>query len=320
MENKNQVSIQILSKWYSFVAVIVWILNDLYFKSIFHNDLTGKISDIIGLFYTPILLTAFIILFCNYKDYRIKESKILFITMVLVGITFVFLNLNQKTNDLLTKYVWFFIPSKGIADRTDLYCLLVYIPLGFVFNHFQNRRSEKQFKVLKYLTPIFVSFAMINTSSTDNSDNDMSRLFLFTILADTNDKIVVLTPQDGETFQKSQTINFNWSYKNYYGITEPSFYDQENGCGVTQQLFELKNYTTGKFQNYVVQIANNEAFSPITAEINSNGMEKKAAGQINNSGTYYYKIALQYKNKDGCSNANFLIFLPQPVKKILILD
>ncbi|TGK81502.1 hypothetical protein EHQ24_09320 [Leptospira noumeaensis] len=320
MENKDQFSIQILSKWYSFVFVAVWILNDLYFKSIFHNDLTGKISDIIGLFYTPILLTAFIVLVCNYKGYKIKESKILFITMVLVGVTFVFLNLNQETNDLLTKYLLFFIPSKGIADRTDIYCLLVYFPLGFVFYHFQKRHSEKQFKVLKYLTPILVSFAMINTSSTDNTDNDMSRLFLFTILADTNDKIVILTPEDGETFPKSQTINFHWSYKNYYGITEPSFYDRDNGCGVTEELYELKNYATGNFQNYVVQIANNEAFSPIAVEINSNGTEKKAAGQINNSGTYYYKIALQYKNKDGCSNPNFLIFLPQQVKKIFIRD
>ncbi|TGK95777.1 hypothetical protein EHQ30_03865 [Leptospira brenneri] len=302
------------------MAVIFWILNDSYFKYIFHNDLTGKISDIIGLFYTPILFTALIVTFFQHKKYQIKESKILFVTMAFVAIMFISLNLNQETNDLLVKNLWFFIPSKGTADQTDLYCLLIYIPLVFIFYNLQKNHSQKQFKVLKYLTPLFLSFAIINTSSIGNSETDLERISYFMLLADTSDKIISISPEDGETFQKSQNINFEWSYKNYYGVTEPSIYDKEMECGVTGNLNELNGYIAGKFQNYVVQIANNETFSPIGIEFNSNGIEKRTNGSINSSGSYYYRIALHYKNKSECTDPNFLIFLPQQNKKIVIRD
>ncbi|EMY70666.1 hypothetical protein [Leptospira vanthielii] len=320
MKISDYISIKILSTKYSFLAIIIWILNDSYFKSIFHNGITGKISDIIGLFVTPLLLSAIVLTFCNFKKYKVEESIILFVSMFVVALMFILLNLNQKTNDVITEILWFFIPSKGTADQTDIYCLIVYIPMLLIFYKLKKKQCGKKLNLLKYLSPVLVSFAFINTSAIGNLESDFTRIAMFWLLADMNDQIISLTPKDGDSFQKSDLINFQWTYKNYYGVTEPSVYDNEIDCGITQDLGELNRFVTGKFQNYVVQIANNESFSPIVLEIHSNGIEKTATGQINNSGTYHYRVALLYKNKVDCTEENFLIFLPQQIKKILIHD
>ncbi|MCW7491163.1 hypothetical protein ND861_00710 [Leptospira sp. 2 VSF19] len=320
MKISNCISLKILSTKYSLLAIVIWILNDAIFKSQFHNFVTGKISDIIGLFFTPLMLTALALYFCNFKKYNVSESKILFVSMFFVALMFILLNLNQKTNDLLTNKLWFFIPSKGTADQTDMYCLIVYIPLLLLFYKFKKRQSGKSIYILKYLTPILVSFALINTSAVGNLETDFSRIAFFLLLGDMNDQIISITPKDGDSFHKSEMIDFQWTYKNYFGVTEPSVYDNEIDCGITQDLSELRRYVTGKFQNYVVQIANNELFSPIESEFHSNGNEKKVKSAINNSGTYFYRVALMYKNKEDCAEEKFLIFLPQQVKKIFLLE
>lgn len=320
MRISDNISVKILSTKYSFFAVIIWILNDSFFKSIFQNEITGKISDIIGLFLAPLLLSVIVLFICNIKKYKVEESIVLFVSLFVVALIFILLNLNQKTNDFITKILWFFIPSKGTADQTDIFCLIVYIPFLLLFYNLKKKQSGKNLTLLKYLTPVLVSIAFINTSAVGNLESDYSRISLFWLLADMDDQIISITPKDGDTFQKSEMINFEWIYKNYYGVTEPSVYDNEIDCGITQDLGELKRFVTGKFQNYIVQIAKNEVFSPIEMEIHSNGIEKKVISAINNSGTYYYRVALLYKNKEDCAEQKFQIYLPQQVKKIFIID
>jgi hypothetical protein len=319
MRIKELISVKILSSKYSLIGVILWILNDIYFKKLFHNDLTGKLSDIIGLFYTPLFFTATISLILIYLKCKVKESKILLFNILWVSTLFLCLNVDQKMNDYITQRIWFFYDSKGTADFTDIFCMFILIPLFLIFNkNYQSNVFENSI-VLKYLNLILISFALVNTSGgSGNYETNERRLQLFTLLADTSDKIISINPLQGESFKISQSITFSWKYKNYYGITDPSHFDKDSECGITKELSELQMNNAGKFQRYLVQISVDEKFSSISAEFFSNGKEAESSGQLTVSGLNYYRIALQYKNKVDCKDQNFLIILPQEIKKLNI--
>ncbi|EOQ95937.1 hypothetical protein LEP1GSC195_1855 [Leptospira wolbachii serovar Codice str. CDC] len=52
--------------FYSFSSSILWILNDSVLKIWCPGLVTGKISDVIGLLLTPLILTGIISLFRNH--------------------------------------------------------------------------------------------------------------------------------------------------------------------------------------------------------------------------------------------------------------
>ncbi|MDF3821872.1 hypothetical protein P3G55_18350 [Leptospira sp. 96542] len=316
MRNIDLISTKLLSNRFSLILIIFWILNDLYFKSLFHNEFTGKISDVIGLFYTPLFFTA-IISFCAFTvRYKFNELNVLFFSIISISFFFILLNLNQELNDFLTGKIWFFNLSKGTADFTDIYCLAIIIPLILLFKS-GIIRNLKYTYLLKYISPILVSIALLNTSSIGNSESNLDRLLIFNLIADANDKITFLNPKNGENYIENESILFHWKYRNYFGIIEPAFYDKNEKCGNTIELNTLEKNKAGKFDSYILQISNDENFQFILEEINTN-QETKIYKQFNNSGTFYFRVVLNYKNFDGCDNNHFLIILPQDKYKINI--
>lgn len=91
------------------LSLILLILNDWYFKAVFHNEITGKISDFAGLFAFPFLLS---ILFSNHKK----------AIHVLTGLLFIYWNsaFSQPLINQLNSIGFPFIRTVDITDSIAL--------------------------------------------------------------------------------------------------------------------------------------------------------------------------------------------------------
>jgi len=130
-------------------SIFLLLVNDLYLKFEYHNYLTGKLSDFVGLF-------AFPYFFSSFFPKKIKSIYIL------SGILFVF----WKSE--FSQPIFDFALSNGIGinrtvDYSDLIALLV-LPFSYIY---WNSESKSLFKATKKLKPIIIGiscFAFIATT------------------------------------------------------------------------------------------------------------------------------------------------------------
>ena len=131
------------------VSIFLLLLNDLYLKEQFHNFLTGKLSDFVGLFAFSYF---FSVLFKRY-------IKLIYI---LTGILFVFWK--SSSSQFIIDYLQNFgIGIDRIMDYSDLFALFI-LPLGYKYR-IQNSIGIKKFRFLP--KPIIIgicSFAFMATS------------------------------------------------------------------------------------------------------------------------------------------------------------
>lgn len=124
----------ILSRPLFILALGLLLLNDFYLKYEFSNFLTGKLSDIAGIFLFPYFLSSL----------RIKWTKTIYL-----GTAFLFIYWKSPfSQDLINWWQTIGIGFNRVIDYTDLFALLI-LPLSF--NYFQKQLLTER-KISKYLT------------------------------------------------------------------------------------------------------------------------------------------------------------------------
>jgi hypothetical protein len=116
-------SLAILSEKSHIFLIILWLVNDLALKVYFPGIASGKISDLIGLYLSPFILTAIFSIF-----YKPKEESLIFkLTVAIIFIFFVAVNISQDYCNYFYELIDFGLKYRGFADLSDLYCLPIII-------------------------------------------------------------------------------------------------------------------------------------------------------------------------------------------------
>ncbi len=124
----------ILSRPLFILSLGLLLLNDFYLKYEFSNFLTGKLSDVAGLFLFPYFLSSL----------RIRWTKTIYIG---TGILFLFWK-SPLSQEVINLSQTIGIGFNRVIDYTDLFALLI---LPFSFRYFQQKLSTEQ-KIGKCLT------------------------------------------------------------------------------------------------------------------------------------------------------------------------
>lgn len=146
--NHSQPKNLIYGKLFLF-SVVLLLLNDLYFKYYFHNYLTGKLSDFVGLFAFPYFVSLF------FKS-RIK------LIYILTGLLFVF------WKSTFSQFVLDFFNTLGIGinrivDYSDLVALLI-IPFSYQYRKQRIFANEPLKFIPKSIIIGVCCFAFVATS------------------------------------------------------------------------------------------------------------------------------------------------------------
>jgi len=128
--------------WAPLAAVVVLVINDHVLKAAMPGMLTGKLSDVAGLFYFPLLLTAGARLIAGAVRWlagaapgrRIPPLRRWHLTLaaVLTGAVFAAINTLPSAMAMWDATLSLFVPSRGTVDPTDLMAL-VMLPLAWLW-------------------------------------------------------------------------------------------------------------------------------------------------------------------------------------------
>jgi hypothetical protein len=154
-----------LSSRVSFLLIFLWLANDHIWKRQFHNEVTGKISDITGLIVFPFLLTSLAFLI-SYE--KICEKFLFLFANITIANLFFIINWDQDWNDWI--YTNCFGNQNGFADRTDLFCIPFCLYANFFFytkfSKIEITLSTRYF-FLQLIAIILSILAFTNTSTID---------------------------------------------------------------------------------------------------------------------------------------------------------
>lgn len=129
------------------LSVLLLLLNDWLLKPVFHNDLTGKLSDLAGLFAFPFFLSAF---------FPAKKKMI----HILTALLFVWWK-SEWSQSFINALNSYYIPIHRVADGTD-YIALVSILLSFCCF---SAHSHYHLRTIAFNTVLVTSsFAFMATS------------------------------------------------------------------------------------------------------------------------------------------------------------
>ena len=150
IKNKSKYQFQYILNSVFVISLVLLLLNDFFFKSIFDNWITGKLSDFAG-------IAVFVLFFSVF----IKNKKVVFINSAIL-FTFWKSEFSQSFINF-----WNQLPVLKIdrvVDYSDLFCLLVLIPL-FYYNPIKiDFRSNFIKKSIAYPLVIVTIFSITATS------------------------------------------------------------------------------------------------------------------------------------------------------------
>lgn len=148
--NKSSCSI-FLSKGF-LLSLFILFVNDFFLKELFHNWVTGKLSDFSGLFVFAIFWAA---LFP-------KKSKLVYVS---VAAFFIFWKSPLSEPLIESINIITFLNYKRVLDWTDLLALTVLIPAYW----YQFQHTNKRLIKIPVIVPIlFASFLFVATSIDDH--------------------------------------------------------------------------------------------------------------------------------------------------------
>lgn len=98
------------------ICLVLLMFNDFYLKEVFHNALTGKLSDFCGLFIFPIFWSVFL---------PRRKAPIFFLT----GLFFIYWK-SEYSAPFIEFFSTYFFPIQRVVDPTDLIALVV-LPLAW---------------------------------------------------------------------------------------------------------------------------------------------------------------------------------------------
>lgn len=118
---------------YVFSSVLLFVVNNFWFKYEYHNWLTGKLSDFMFCFFFPLYISAFISLFLT-----LGTTRRVFWGMIITGLSFflvkTFMYFSELLNSLLSPMSFFIFgrASINLVDHSDLIALFFLIPAFLV--------------------------------------------------------------------------------------------------------------------------------------------------------------------------------------------
>jgi len=130
-------------------SVVTLLINDLFLKEYFHNYVTGKLSDFVGLFAFPYFISLFFP----------KKTKVIYI---LTGISFIFWK-SELSQPIVDLFASFKIEINRTVDSSDLIALIV-LPFSY---HYYHSFEYPKIKTNLNFKPIIISiccFAFTATS------------------------------------------------------------------------------------------------------------------------------------------------------------
>jgi hypothetical protein len=127
-------------------SLILLILNDFYFKSHYHNWITGKLSDFTGLFVFAIFFIAF---------FSIRKN----IVLILTAILFIFWK-SEFSTSIINHFNNLHIITIGrVVDYSDYLALLILPLVYYYVNNFKENRVQKAPVVIFSMIAIFAMTA-----------------------------------------------------------------------------------------------------------------------------------------------------------------
>lgn len=121
-------------------AVALLILNDRYLKAAYPSVVTGKLSDVAGLFFFPLFLCALVCLLANLVSGRRENiywinRPLLLAAIAFTAALFTSVKIWPAATELYLNFVLALgFPSQVTHDSSDLWALLV-LPFTFVFGN-----------------------------------------------------------------------------------------------------------------------------------------------------------------------------------------
>ena len=116
------------------LAMILMTLNDHWLKYEFPSFLTGKLSDFLGLYFTPLFLLAIFITgarFCKIKITQTIFQRWALFFIILCDVIFILIKISPKSAEIYLQVIdVFFTNGAVIQDPWDLLALLIS-PLSF---------------------------------------------------------------------------------------------------------------------------------------------------------------------------------------------
>lgn len=155
----NKSNLQVITSPLFVCSLALLLINDFFLKSLFHNWLTGKLSDFAGLFVFSIFWTAFF-----------PKRKLLIFLLTGIGFVFWKSQFSQGFIDFFNSYAPFAI--NRVVDFSDLIALSV-LPFAWFYVDFKHNREfllRNKFANRATITAMaFISlFAFTATSHVDD--------------------------------------------------------------------------------------------------------------------------------------------------------
>ncbi|PJZ85764.1 hypothetical protein [Leptospira harrisiae] len=291
-----------------YVFCLLWIANDSIFKVLFPGWITGKISDVIGLVFTPLILTGIFSLFTKKKN----PKKIFLFSLLFTNLIFIWINLSQDSNNQF--YV--LIGSNetlNLADKSDLVFLPILILSIYIFNQigiFFQKSVLKKFCIL-----VLPCLALLNTSFPHGRSNIQD---IIVLLGSAYDKIIQLEPKEIEIPGNSFTFKFIFIGRNNESsplsveiangntnCPSPDNPPIENGNGA----YAYRESYIGKFQNYKIDISKSQKFETIEKTSDCSDIKCTIDLQSLSPGIYFWNVRIRYLYRSDCQLylENFLV-------------
>jgi hypothetical protein len=132
------------------MAVALMAFNDHYLKYIYPSPFTHKLSDFLGLFFFPLLLSAIAMLSANCltkfirKNPLLLDRKLLLSCILISSTLFVGVKLSEPLRETLTVFFYKIRYPIFIADdKTDLMALVSNIPCYLFGKKFFERQAVR---------------------------------------------------------------------------------------------------------------------------------------------------------------------------------
>lgn len=147
---REKIKIELLSARLFVIGLVILLANDFVFKALFHNALTGKISDFAGLFIFSYFFSVFFL----------RHTKLIYL---ITGILFVVWKSPLSDSFIIWWNHNLFFQISRVVDYTDLLALAV-LPVSYFYLKKQSIPKSRIRFVYSYLIGAIAFFSFCATS------------------------------------------------------------------------------------------------------------------------------------------------------------
>lgn len=305
-------SIYFLNKKSSILLLLIWFLNDILMKNIYPSVITGKVSDFIGVFLSPFILTSIFYIFFNKF-----ETIIFYLSISIVIIYMVLTNISQYLNDFFHRLMPFGINYKGTSDITDLFSLISIFFSIISYNKISDINKENKKNLV-----ILMSFIVFINSPNEPLGRPDGLIYLLA-LNGAYEKIILISPSDNEKIEQSHNFRFQYIGKNNENIP-PSIDElkKPEDCNEINEDPEIterpldgfsSNQTVMKFISYRISIFQNSKANEVSNFYQCK--EKDCLINLSNLelGKYSWNVGIEYNYIRNCKLYKYIGYPRQEI-------